>query len=244
MAQVALRSLLALTLLCAVGATSAAKAGEERIGRGERALVAVVNLSRLATKNRAIYRYEESRAVAKIRRELGREYGRVSIFTGGEAGHDSFLRAIREAELDPAIRAIDAIVYLHGHPGEIGFVDTGFYDVATARDELLSIAAETGGGGKLRALYSDACYGASHVADWLRAGFRVASGSVGVDTNWSRDLSRWMDAWTGGDRFGEGIRRANRVAVTRLTDWIIHGDSRKVVEGDAALGIDSPVDSR
>lgn len=209
------------------------------IPRENRDLIAVVNLSRLATsKFKLNYKLEESRAAMKIRRDLGRSYRRVTVFENGNATHANFLSALAAAEADPAVRAVDVIVYLHGHPGAIGFVDTGFYGTDRLRDEILAIPSPNGPRPtKLRALYSDACYGASHMADWLRAGFRVASGSDGVDGNWSLDLHRFMAAWRKGKTFGAAIGKANRVWVTPVMDWIAGGDSHKETDGDVAFTI-------
>lgn len=208
------------------------------ITKSERDLIAIVNLSRLA-KFKPNYRYEEGRAVRKIRRDLGPEYRRVRILQSEQATHGEFLRALAESESDPSVKAIDVIVYLHGRPGSLGFVDTGFYPMDRLRDEILALPASAGGAPrKLRALYSDACYGESHLDDWIRAGFRTASGSVGTDTNWSMDLKKFMLAWREGKTFGHGIARANTVWSTGLMDWIAKGNSRKMTAGAIDFSID------
>jgi hypothetical protein len=225
---------------------SSAEADARPVERSERALVAVVNLSLRARSNRAIYRYEEKRAAKKIRRDLASHYGRTVIFEGKAATRENFLRAVREVSADPAVRAIDVIVYLHGAPGAIAFVDTGYFPSARIRDDLLAldteVRAETGGVSKFRALYSDACWGESHIADWLRAGFRTVSGAIDQDSNWSKDLGRWMKTWRERGSFEAAIRRANRVWTSGFTDWVIGGNSRKLIEGERAITIDTPVD--
>lgn len=228
-----------LTVLAALLMTPEADASA--VGKGERDLIAIVNLS-LMKKFKLNYQYEEGRAVRKIRRELGREYRKIRVLKNKEATHDGFLRALAEAEADPSVKAIDVIIYLHGQPGSIGFVDTGFYPMDRLRDEILSLPSSTGGSPrKLRALYSDACYGESHIDDWLRAGFQVASGSVGVDANWSMDLKKFMLAWRKGKSFGYGIARANTVWSTGLMDWVAGGNSEKVVAGALEFTIDQPL---
>ena len=210
------------------------------VGRGDRDLVAIVNLS-LLRDSKLHYRYEEARATMKIERDLGHAYRKIHYLTGHAATHDGFLAALADAENDPAVQAIDVIVYLHGHPGEVGFVDTGFYPMDRLRDEILALSSAGTGGGKLRALYSDACYGETHMADWLRAGFRAVSGSVGTDANWSLDLNRFMNAWRKGKTFGTAIDRANSVWATKLMDRAVHGNSFKRTDGETAFTIDRPV---
>lgn len=208
------------------------------VPKENRDLIAVVNLSLLAKKHKAMYRYEESRAVMKIRHALSPYYRKIQIYSGREATLTNFLRAIQKSEADTQVKAIDAIIYLHGLPREIGFIDTGFYPTDRLRDDILAETPK-----KLRALYSDACYGESHLTDWIKAGFRVASGSIEMDTNWSLDLSRFMTSWKKDRTFGKGIRNANSVRRTDLTDWIIrNGNSFKETQGDLELRIDSPLE--
>lgn len=207
------------------------------VARGERDLIAIVNLS-LLKKFKLNYQYEEGRAIRKIKRDLGREYRRVNILKGKRATHVEFLRAIAESETNPAVKAIDVIIYLHGQPGVVGFVDTGFYPMDRLRDEILALPASAGGSPrKLRALYSDACYGQTHMDEWLRAGFQVASGSEGTDTNWSLDLKKFMRDWREGKTFGNGIASANTVWSTGLMDWVAHGNSHKVTAGEVGFTI-------
>lgn len=211
------------------------------VGRDERDLIAVVNLS-LLKKFKLNYQYEENRAIKRIRRELGERYRNVHILKGKRAAHADFLGTLAAVEADPAVKAIDVIIYLHGHPGQIGFVDTGFYPMDRLRDEILALPSPNGSARKLRALYSDACYGESHMDDWLRAGFRVATGSVGVDSNLSLDLQKFMAAWQGGKSFGAAIDRANSVWATKWMDRVGGGNSFKKTAGDLAFTIDRHVE--
>lgn len=226
---------LALVILF-ISFVSSAKAS--LVTKDSRDLIAVVNLSLLAKKHQAMYRYEESRAVMKIRRDLSRFYRKIHIYSGRDATRTNLLEAIQESEANPEVKAIDTIIYVHGQPGELGFIDTGFYPTNRLRDEILA-----GSPKKLRALYSDACYGESHLADWIKAGFRVASGSIEMDTNWSVDLGRFMASWRKDRTFGKGIREANSVRLTELTDRLIrNGNSFKETQGDLELRIDSPLE--
>ncbi len=211
--------------------------------KNERALIAVVNLSILAKKNRALYRIEEKKAAKLIQRKLSPYYGNLIIFSNHQATRENFLSALREAELDPKIKVIDSIIYLHGIPNKIGFTDTHFYPIDKIRDEILSLIPETGHGPtKLRALYSDACYGESHISDLLKSGYKVVSGSVGTDSNWAADLRKFMRVWTQGETFSHGILKANSVITTPITDWVINGDSTKKLDGILDLTINSTID--
>lgn len=213
----------------------------EPVRREERDLIAIVNLSEKASKYVWLYKYEEKRAANKIRRDMRKHYRKVHVFEKGEATRTNLLKAILEAENDPAVKATDVIIYVHGIPSMVGFVD-GYYSSSLLAADILRLqTAEGGSPRKLRALYSDACYGETHNSDWLRAGFHVASGSLGVDSNWSVDLRNFMRNWRRGGNFQEGVRRANSVWTGGLTDRIIDGNSRKILDGEGSITIETPV---
>ncbi len=237
-----LRRALPLISSLLLGFSVAGSTARASIGPADRDLVAIVNLS-LLKKFKPLYQYEENRAIAKIKRDLRGKYREIHILSGHHATHAEFLRALATADADPAVKAIDAIVYIHGHPGELGFVDTGFYPMDRLRDEILAQAPAGPASTKLRALYSDACYGASHMQDWLRAGFRVVTGSTGSDSNWSLDLGKFMRDWRRGRTFAMAIRSANSVWATKWMDKIEGGNSFKETAGNVDFRIDDSVES-
>ncbi len=229
-----------VTLLISAFTVSFAQANEP-VRREERDLIAIVNLSEKAAKYVALYKYEEKRAAKKIRRDLRKHYRKIHLFEKGEATRENLLRAILEAENDPAVKATDVIIYVHGVPSMVGFVD-GYYSSSLLAADILRLeTAEGGAPRKLRALYSDACYGETHNSDWLKAGFLAVSGSLGVDSNWSVDLRNFMRNWRRGGNFEEGVHRANSVWTGGLTDRIIDGNSRKIMDGEGSITIETPV---
>lgn len=205
------------------------------VAKERRDLIAIVNLSELATKHHWLYRQEETQAIRKIHKYLGKSYRKIHLFSGTEATRANLLETIEKLENDSAVTTIDAVIYVHGHPGELGFVDTGFYSTDRLRDDILKISSgKSPSPKKLRALYSDACYGQSHIADWLKAGFQVASGAIGVDANRSMDLKKFMKSWRSGKSFADAIRAANSVGISDLMDRAIGGNSEKMTEGAVA----------
>ena len=135
-------------------------------------------------------------------------------------------------------------IVIHGINETLGFVDTpDYYPSAKLRDDILAIKGEhSNSPKKLRMLYSDACYGALHMRDWVDAGYKVASGAPKEDMNWSTDLKKFMKGWKKGESFSKSIRRANRVLISPFLDLISGGNSYKYVLGDTNYTIDKPVE--
>jgi hypothetical protein len=210
----------------------------------ERALIGIVNLSIQAKHFKPLYKREEKRALKKILKNLGSSYGKITIFSDQDATRVNLLKAIEKYENDPAVRAIDTIIYIHGRNETLGFVDTpDYYPSAKLKDDILAIKNVRGESPKkLRMLYSDACFGALHMKDWVGAGYRVAAGSPKEDNNWSMDLKKFMKGWRKGESFSHSIRRANRVIVTPLMDLIMRGNSYKYVLGDTTVTLDSSIE--
>ena len=71
------------------------------------------------------------------------------------------------------------------------------------------VREERAAGGKLRALYSGACYGDSHGDAWLKAGFQVVSGAIKVNTNGLHDYPTFLKSWRSGMSFGDAQDKGN-----------------------------------
>src|SRR5690606_37949102 len=93
---------------------------------------------------------------------------------------------------------------------------------------------------KLRAVYSDACWGTTHMEAWLEAGYKIVSGSRGVDSNRSTDLKRFLQRWTKGENFGDSIDHANGSIMSDIMDAVIkNGNSHKDILGNSKITINS-----
>lgn len=222
---------------------TAAKA--EYVDRSERALISVINVN---TKNQSAikntwYSIENIGAKSSIRSKAGLHYGKMRFFFGRQATLNNLVEQIREYDTDPSIKAIDVIIYIHGEPGQLRFVQ----DPNGKREKFskyLSMADVTApikaiGSTKLRALYSDSCYGSTHIQDWLATGFKVVSGSTAVDANQSRDLGIFLRNWTRHETFEYSINQANREFTYHTLDkWVKNGNSFKQWNGRGETTID------
>ena len=207
-----------------------------------RALVAAVDLHHMTRKRGLypwLYQQEEAGAERVIRRFAAPAYSGVEILSGAHATFSGFLEALKRIESDPEIEAVDVILYLHGHSArdysepEICFVaDT--HPCMPSREVIAPLL----GFRKLGVLYSDACFGSEQNEDWLRAGFKAVTGSIGTDTNFATDLKRFLKKWSHGATFEESIRFANSGRLGKGLDRILGGDSTKIPAGAVKIRID------
>ncbi|MBS1960195.1 MAG: hypothetical protein JST80_12030 [Bdellovibrionales bacterium] len=215
------------------------------VAKNERALIAVINVN---TKDKgfklnAWYALEDIGARACIKTNAGSSYGYVRYLVGRNASLTNLARLIRSLDSNPSIKAIDLIVYIHGMPGQLKFINetkgkgepyAKFLNMSEITERVKATGSQ-----KLRAVYSDACYSASHVEGWLDAGFKIASGNVAVDSNQSRDLGKFLRNWTDNETFEYSIQRANTEGTYHTTDkWVKNGNSFKQWSGHGAVTID------
>jgi hypothetical protein len=142
-----------------------------------------------------------------------------------------------------AIRRIDVILMLHGSPGSIYF-----YDGPKASSAVRTQIAALNLGPKLRLLYSTCCYGDSHSADFISAGFDSAIGSKKVNANAAVEFGPLLGLW----QWNVELRHclAPTVRPTPAADavasafghatnksWKSEVDSTKVIRGNRRLKI-------
>lgn len=207
-----------------------------------RALLVVIDLAEEATKLKPMYRAETKTAVKRIQRLTQGHYDRLIIHHRKEATRENFLGSLDELLNDPSVRTIDTIIYVHGKNAQYSngpsLCFVGETPCPSADEVSHQVAALAHSATKLRALYSDACWGKFHLDAWISAGFKVANGSVGVDSNHSLDLRRFLKKWVAGESFLDANNFANSARFTRVTDWLIEdADSLKVVQGNAEIKI-------
>jgi hypothetical protein len=205
----------------------------EPVSRETRALVAVVGLAEHASKNRMLYRMEDRTALRVTEKARG-AYATMTVLAHEEASFKNFIEAIEKAQADPAIQAIDVVFYIHGHVGELCF--NGQEACLPTAELAKHLKPE-----KLRAVYSDACHGSTHLTDLLNAGFQVAAGSASTDANKALDYRRFLKNWLRGFTFEKSIDEANHLWLSRVMDKIISGNSTKITQGQGNLTISESI---
>lgn len=171
---------------------------------------------------------------------LSQKYSTLVSLVGPQATRHAFLQALNAQTTPNSIRAVDTILNLHGSADQVVFAD-GSVHVRDLKDQLLQA-----GRGKLRMLYSTACYGASHADRWLAGGYRVVAGARAVNANSMIEYPTVLSAWGNGATFELAIDLGEREETRIPMDDIARGmgftdvNSDKTVTGSRWLTLSSP----
>src|SRR3954463_11072968 len=84
-----------------------------------------------------LYGFLENNGVFLANTLLGWQYGTVNILKGGSATKDGFLGAMATLQANPAIRAIDCILMVHGAMSSVYF-ENGSVPTAGLKGDLLT----------------------------------------------------------------------------------------------------------
>lgn len=194
---------------------------------------------------RRLYEFIEIAGVELAFRYLGRHYRLISVLREKEAGLDDFLRRLQKLAVDPNNLAVDLFFQLHGLEQRVCF-----FDRWVSTDYLGRAVKKVVKKDCLRLLYNTSCYGDSHSAAFLKAGFRAAIGAMKVNTSSATEYPLFCKNWKGSpysDRqrtlpLAEVLRRADRPLPRRIQDRIAGRyfnsvDSKKILRGEAAVQI-------
>jgi hypothetical protein len=167
-------------------------------------------------------------------------YWQIQTLTGAQATRSNFVEKIIRLAQEPQTRVLDVFLSLHGLRGVLYFED-GPVASSAVGEELRQAGLEH----RLRLLYSTACYGASHAADFVKAGFRVASGAMALNANGPYDFPTQLLHWRAGETYRLAVRRANNRVFLETHDAIARGlgfgdvNSEKAIEGKKLTRITS-----
>ena len=203
----------------------------------ERALVVISELSeaKKVVPNilKGVYDIIDTIGIEKALYWLGHDYDTIKTLTGKEATSVNFINAIINSN-SANIKAIDVLIHLHGNP-----LDLYFEDKMESSSDIGTKISSLNIGNKLSMLFSTACYGANHANDFVAAGFKCASGAIGVNVNPGYDYKRFLYEWSLYNSFSDAI---NKSANAKLNDYLDKKlkpffpqdivDSNKVVRGN------------
>lgn len=210
---------------------TAATFAKADVSKNERALLIVSELDQRGDPALGgLYRFLEGATIEVPRTFLGSQYGTIQVLANREVTRQNFRQALRSLAGDIRIKAIDVIIALHGTTNRLAFedgtVDTetlaSFFDVRitpghAARTDLTR--------GKLRLLYSTACFGRSHIDDWLAVGFDAVIGAYGVNANAEFEYPSVLGQWA------LGQSAFNSLAATNLPTSLATTDGPLVMAG-------------
>ncbi len=215
-----------------------------KVDRANRLAIVVVELAEHAPPDRRFfYEFVEAAALAETKNRIKPVYGKVMLLTGKEATLSKLLGGMRDALAEPSVRSIDLFLHLHGSPGSLTLRE-GSHPTRIISDNLRNMK---GLSDKLRAVNSTACWGATHLKDFLNAGFKVASGSRKVNANGAHDVPAFLSLWGKGETYSRAQEAGNDARWIRFYDGIAGSwgigevDSFKDIEGRSDLTIsDAP----
>ena len=203
------------------------------MGKDERALLVITNLSDAGdARFQWLYRWLDANAVNVAEMLMGAHYGRIEALTGANVTSSSFLHRITFLANEPEIRVLDVFLNLHGSRGTLHF-DDGPVSSSSLSDDIKAANLKN----RLRLLYSTACYGATHAGDFVRAGFRTASGALGVNANGTYDYPTQLYHWADNETYKSVVKAGNHRIGILTHDTLANAfgfadvNSEKVIEG-------------
>jgi hypothetical protein len=209
--------------------------------KDERVLLVAANLSNGGDPRfQLLYQWLDANAISLAWVLMRAHYRRIHILSGTDVTSSSFVDSIHSLAHDPQTRALDVFLVLHGSKGKLYFDDgpVTSSDLA-ARLQAANLKQ------RLRLLYSTACYGATHAGDFVEAGFRVASGAIGVNANGPVDYPIQLHEWGHNKRYKAVVNAGNQ----RLGIWTHDAmaralgfddvNSEKIIEGKTYTRITS-----
>ena len=193
-----------------------------------------------------LYKFIEKTGISLAECYLDQHYRSILTLKDLEATLSSFLSCLSNLADDQHTRALDLFFQLHGLKGKVRFFDQWVFSAELINEIRLIVKRDC-----LRLVYNTSCYGDSHSDDFLKAGFKVAVGSLKVNANAATEYPIFCRCWPG-RRFGRKremsisklVRRAD-LLIPRLIQDRISGhffkdvDSKKVIRGDSTITINT-----
>lgn len=177
------------------------------ISKSERELVQIIYLSSGYTGNElALYDFIENSSAALAATLLGPVYNCIRVIRGNDATLTNFKKELTAATSASSAGAVDVMFNVHGATDSIPLKD-GNHTIANVQTCLSSIPPVLRK--KFRAVFSTACFGASHLNMWRQVGFDVACGARGIYADSASSFAPMLGKWATEGTFGEAIQLAN-----------------------------------
>ncbi len=203
------------------------------INRDERVLLVVANLTKWADPDFSkLYEWLDQNAVNAAKVMMALHYRLVDTLVGPEATCADFVDRLTALAQDPQTKAVDVFLHLHGLENEL-FFEEGPVETSELGDQLQAAGLKE----RLRLLYSTACFGATHAPDFVRGGFRVASGAVAINANGPYDYPAQLFNWGLGQTYRMVVQAGSNPMFLAILDNVAKAmgfddvNSRKEIKG-------------
>jgi hypothetical protein len=218
----------------------------DEVTRDERALLVVANLVLGDSGSNGgdyqwLYKWLDRYAVLVANLLMRPVYRVVESLTKDQVTLGAFVDRVVSLASDPETKALDVFLVMHGTPGRLYFDDRS---IRTA--DLGEQLKDADLAGRLRLLYSTACYGASHAGDFVKAGFRTASGALAVCANGPYDFPTQLLKWGTNQTYKSTMMAGNNPVFHVIHDNAAKAmgfsdvNSEKIIEGKKYTRITSP----
>ncbi len=201
--------------------------------KNERVLLVVANLSTGGEpKLQKLYEWLDENAINVAKLMMKPHYRLIDTLSGDDVTSTNFVNRIKSLAQDPQTKVLDVFLSLHGLQDALYF-DDGAIKSSDLGNRLQAANLKH----RLRLLYSTACYGANHAPDFVRAGFRVASGAKGVCANGPYDYPTQLYRWGQGNTYKSVVKAGNHPIGLVTHDTVARAlgfddvDSEKIIEG-------------
>ena len=215
------------------------------VAKADRVMLLASNVSGTSKKFKWLYRWLDDNAVSLGRQITEPHYQKVSVLKGDQLTREAFVTRVRILGKTVGVKAVDVFLNLHGLRDGVKFAD-GKARIDDLCDELEAL----GLGHRWRLLYSTCCWGTLHAPHFVRAGFKTASGSLGINANGPYDFPTQLTKWVGGSTYASAVHAANNEMMRDVHDGLAklggfrNVDSTKVIEGVKSLRITTPAGRR
>ena len=211
------------------------------ISKNERVLIVMNHIASGDTDY--LYRFIEEAARGTVQATLGDDYAKIVKLYDANATLAKLIAALKNEGAKSSVKRIDLIVMLHGSPGKIIFKGGG-KDSSLVKDEIKALNITT----KLRLAYSTCCFGDSHSADFIAAGFDSAIGSKKVNANAAVEFAPLLSLWQFDTKLSDCLSptipltppsdaAARAYGQAADTSWKDDVDSTKLIRGNRNLKI-------
>jgi hypothetical protein len=223
------------------------KVNKMSVTKDERAIVVISELTSRPPEKARLYNFIEISGRSLCESILKDDYVDYVTLYDDSATKANLIQTLQAIGAKVTIKAIDLIIMLHGSSGSLGFYGVNG-TTATLASEIAALNLKN----KLRLVYSTACYGSSHNADFLKAGFSTSIGARKVNANAEVELPPLLQLWARGysikDALSVGENPLTRQAADTAARLYAHRknlsykddiNSDKVLLGDDQLTINS-----
>jgi hypothetical protein len=145
------------------------------VGKSQRALLVMCDLAYGGHEHfRTLYNWIETTGMSTVLNILRDDHMHVTSLTGTAATATNFVTSLSSLAGKSGIKAVDAVLMLHGRENEICF--RGGSLTGGPEGTIRSQLGARNLGGKLRACFSTCCWGETVADDLVAAGFLAACG--------------------------------------------------------------------